>query len=276
MNKVEKSSQTREELLSKKVFSFDDVVQLLEILRAPNGCPWDRAQTHQSIKSNAIEEAYELADAIDNNDVNEMTEEVGDMLLQCVFHMQIGQANNEFNDVDVYNALCNKLISRHSHIFGEDKANSAEQALDTWEKNKKELENITSTASYMKKIPQSTPSLLRAYKIQKRAQKVGFDWDSIEGAFLKLDEEIGETKDAIKEQNSAHIEEELGDTLFALINVFRFCKVEPEACLNKANAKFIRRFEFMENRLKDKGLELENATLEQMEEGWALSKKNGL
>jgi len=266
-------SEDVKKLLNKEKYSFDDVVSIMRILRGENGCPWDRAQTSESIRANAIEEAYELVDAIDNKDINEQKEEIGDLLLQCVFHTIMAEENGDFDFDGVLGGLCEKLISRHTHIFGEDKANDATEALNTWEKNKIKKYNVGTTTEYMKKIPKSMPALTYAEKAQKRAAKVGFDWDEIDSVYDKINEEIGEVKSAA---TSEEIEDELGDLLFAVVNLCRFTKTDPEIALNKANNKFVRRFEFVENSLLSQGKKCEESTLTEMDKLWEQAKEKGL
>lgn len=255
-----------------KKYTFDDVVEILEVLRGENGCPWDKEQTHESIRGNAVEEAYELADAIDEGEPGHITEEVGDLLLQCVFHTEIAKSNGEFGYDDVFSFLCNKLISRHTHIFGTDKAADAEQALDTWEKNKKAKYGVSTTTEYMKKIPKTMPALTYGEKIQKRAAKVGFDWFEIGPVYQKISEELEEVKAAAPDKK----EEELGDLLFAVVNLCRFMNVDPEIALNRANNKFLRRFEFIETKLAEKGKPCLDSDLAEMDKLWEESKEQGL
>lgn len=269
-------SQETLTLLNKDRFSYDDVVQLLLLLRGENGCPWDRAQTHESIKSNAIEEAYELVDAIDHNSKEMMTEEIGDLLLQCVFHMQIGESENQFTATDVYTALCEKLISRHTHIFGSDSVNNSADALDNWEKNKIKEHKYDKVTEHMTAVPVGMASLMRAAKIQRRASKVGFDWDCIDGAIAKVAEELNEATEAIREAQAPHIEEELGDLLFSVVNLCRFSKVEPETALNKTTEKFIRRIQYVEQKLLDQNKQMSDASMDEMDKLWNEAKSKGL
>lgn len=267
-----KKSDKRADFTDKQKFTFDDVVEIMEVLRGEGGCPWDRAQTHESIRNNAIEEAYELVDAIDARDKTQMAEEVGDLLLQCIFHTQIAAEKGEFGFGEVFSLLCNKLISRHTHIFGGDAAENAEQALDTWEKNKLSKYGVKSTSEYMEKIPKAMPALITAEKIQKRAAKAGFDWTEIDSVYAKIGEELDEIKNA----GPNSVEEELGDLLFAVVNLCRFLKTDPEVALNRANNKFVRRFKYIEQSLALSGKTAAQSNLEEMDKLWEQAKKLGL
>lgn len=230
------------DFISKKRYSFTDVVELLYRLRGENGCPWDRAQTHESIRSNLIEEAYELVDAINNQDIDNMIEETGDVLLQAVFHGVIGEDSGEYDMRDVTTALCSKLISRHEHVFGDVVARTAEEGLAAWDRAKGKEKHYTSFTDKMDKTSKSLPALMRAYKIQKTAAKAGMDFDSAMSAAQKLREEIDEFLNAEAENR----EEEGGDVLFAAVNVLRALKVEPEVALVAATEKFCKRFAYVE------------------------------
>lgn len=234
------------DFLHKQSFSFLDVVDILKALRGEGGCAWDRAQTHESIRSNLIEEAYELVDAIDLKDKAKIVEETGDLLLQAVFHMTIASEEKEFEFKDVYGELCKKLITRHTHIFGNDKAENSEAALASWEKNKLREKSITSVAQNMREVPQGMPSLLRAYKTAKRAAKGGFvetDYDaaiqSVRGGLDKLMQAYDNGKDT---------ETITGKTLFALVNLLRIIGAEPEVALNKFIGDFVSDVDAEENR----------------------------
>lgn len=256
------------QLIDKKEYTYQDVVSVMQILRGDNGCPWDRAQTHRSIRENAIEEAYELCAAIDKGDVDNLIEELGDMLLQCVLHIQIAQDENEFTATDVYNCLCRKLISRHTHIFGGDVATSSSSALATWEANKVKEHKYATTTEYLKAVPASMTALLRAAKVQHRAAKVGFDWDDANGAIAKTHEEFTEVIAAIESQKADDIEEEFGDLLFSIVNVMRFFDVNGEVALSRTTQKFISRFEYVERKLAERGKKPADSNLAEMDELW--------
>lgn len=256
--------------LEAKKFDFQDFIQILNRLMAPDGCEWDRAQTHESIRINLIEEAYELLEAIDMKDASMMQEECGDVLMQAAFHTQIAKKNGEFDIYDMFTNLCRKLIDRHTHIFGENHATNPEEALKFWNEAKKKEKKYTSTADAMDRVPKNLPALLYAEKIQKLAKKVGFDWPSVDGAIAKVLEEVEELKEADK----AHQVEEAGDLLFAVVNVLRFYKIEPEMALHEANIKFYKRFEGVEKLAKEGGKEISEYTLEELDSFWNQVKKN--
>ena len=251
-------------LVECKRFDFSDLEQIMHRLRADDGCEWDRAQTHESIRINLIEEAYELVDAIDQKDVAAMKEECGDVLMQAVFHAEIAQKNGEFNYMDMVTGLCRKLIDRHTHIFGSNHASNADEALVFWEAAKKKEKHYASASDQMDRVPKNLPALLFAEKIQKYAKKVGFDWDDVEGAYQKIAEETEELRCA----DSAHRTEEGGDLLFAVVNALRFYKVEPELALREANKKFMRRFSAVESEVKSSGRDMTDCTLDELDAIW--------
>ena len=254
-------------LTERAVFGYYDAAEVLSVLRGENGCPWDRAQTHESIRINLIEEAYELIDAIDRNDLGGMVEETGDVLLQAVFHAMIGNADGEYNFNDVVSGLCHKLITRHTHIFGHNKATNAEDALDYWNAAKAVEKEYTSFGDKMDKIPKNLPALLYAYKIQKVAVKCGFDWPDIDGTYDKLNEEIREFKEA--DGDDAVME--AGDLLFSAINPMRWRHIEPETALKEACDKFVKRFKYMESEILKDGKDLGNAEI--LDKYWNKAKK---
>jgi len=256
---------------SKKTYTFDDLIDIMKVLRGDNGCPWDKAQDHQSIKYALLEEACEAMESLDKKGYDAFSDELGDVLLQVVFHSQIASENGTFTIDDVLYHICNKLITRHTHIFGNDKTNSSTEALDLWEENKKAEKGLRTQAEIMRDVCSYLPQLIRAEKIQKKAAKVGFDWDSIDGAYDKLNEEIEELKSA---QNKENIEEEFGDILFSCVNIARFLNVNPEEALKKASDKFVNRFESLEKMAQDAGKDLNNMSLEEMDNLWDKIKSN--
>ena len=201
------------------------------MLRSPEGCPWDREQSHQSLKQYLIEETYEVLEAINLDDMDKLAEELGDVLLQVVFHAQIAKEHGEFSINDVITGICRKMINRHTHIFGDAKVDSAEQVVGNWEAIKKKEKGLKSHTQVLKDIPAILPALMRSYKVQKKAALVGFDWDKPEDAIAKADEEFRELKQAYQSGNENDIKEELGDLLFAIVNISRFLKQEPEQAL---------------------------------------------
>lgn len=250
-------------------FQFRHLLDIMEMLRAPGGCPWDREQDHVSLKQFLIEETYEVLEAIDLQDMDKLLEELGDLLLQVVFHAQIANEHGEFNIMDVTTGICRKMISRHTHIFGDVKVNSAEEVLINWEAIKKQEKGFKSHTQVLRDIPSNLPALMRGYKVQKKAAQVGFDWDRVEDAIAKVEEELQELKDAYQEGQQESINEELGDLLFAVVNVSRFFKQQPELALTSTIEKFIRRFEYIE---QNAGRPLEEMTLEEMDSLWDQAK----
>ncbi|MDD4003189.1 MAG: nucleoside triphosphate pyrophosphohydrolase [Clostridia bacterium] len=262
-----------QKLLEQKRFDFADLVCIMEMLRGEGGCPWDRQQTHDSIKANAVEEAYELYEAIENQDYAAMEEESGDLLLQTVFHASIAKSCGEYDISDVITALCKKLIFRHSHIFGDDIAKKASDALITWEKNKSIEKNQTTVSKTLKDVARTLPALMRCQKVQKKAAKVGFDFEDIEQIYQKLFEELDELKQALKNNDNENITEECGDLLFAAVNVVRRIGIDAEQALGSTTDKFIRRFEYLEQKINLSGKKLEEVTLGEMEHYYKESKK---
>ncbi len=262
-------------LLERKNFGYGDVIEILRVLRGENGCSWDKAQTHMSLRKNNIEEAYELVDAITNNDLDNMIEELGDYILQAIFHVEIAREEDEFDYRDVYGRLCEKLISRHTHIFGSDKAASAEEALKIWEKNKLIEKHSQSVTETLKDVPLSMAALKRAEKVQKRAGKVGFEWEDVSGAINKTFEEMKEVLETLGKDDE-NTEKEMGDLFFALCNVCRYLKVDPEVALSGTTDKFIRRFASIEEELAKRGKTPAESTLEEMDALWNEAKKRGI
>ena len=256
-----------------KKYTIDDLLDIMVKLRGENGCPWDKVQTHQSIKKSMIEECYEAIDALDNGDDHAFANELGDVLLQVVFHARIAEERGAFNFDDVVNEICTKLITRHTHVFGADKAVSAEEALGQWEKNKKKEKNLDSYTAMLKDVPHYLPALMRSEKIQKKAGSVGFDWQETEPVYDKVNEEIAELKEAAKTGNAERIEEEYGDLLFSVVNLGRHLKVTPEIALTKASDKFIKRFEKMEAEAVKDNLDMAQLSLEELDKLWENSKK---
>lgn len=258
----------------KKRYDFDDVVDIMERLRGIGGCPWDREQTHESLKQYLIEESYEVLEAIDEGDMEKLCEELGDVLLQVVFHANIAMGNGEFDIKDVTHKITGKMISRHTHIFGDDVCKTAADVVGNWEEIKKKEQKHKTVTDTLKHIPKHMPALMRSYKVQEKAARVGFDWDRVEDALDKINEEIQEFLDVYKSENYGKIIEELGDILFATVNVCRFQNVMPEFALNKTTEKFINRFEYIENQASNSGKKLEQMTLEEMDTLWNEAKMN--
>lgn len=252
----------------KENYNVDDLVRIMEILRGDEGCPWDKEQTHDSIRNNFLEEVYEACDAIDNDNKDELKEELGDVLLQIVFHTQIEKEQNGFDLEDVADGVCKKLILRHPHIFGDVKADTSEKVLDNWDKikmNEKKQESYTDT---LKSVPAAFPALMRAAKVQKRAAKANFDWDDVYEPLMKIGEELSELEEAIENGCMRSISEEFGDLLFSVVNVSRFLKLDSEETLNRATDKFIDRFSKVEKTCKKRGIDMKNSSLEQLDAIW--------
>ena len=249
-------------------YTVEDLRRIMEALRAPDGCPWDRAQTHQSIRENMLEEAYEAADAIDRGDVDNLREELGDVLLQVVFHAQMAREEGRFTFDDVVDGICRKLIFRHPHVFGAQTAGDPEGALSAWDAQKRREKGQRTTADAMDSVARAMPALMRAEKLQGKAAKAGFDWPDIAPALDKAEEELSELRRAVAE--GTKVEEELGDLLFAAAKVGRFAGVDPEHALQGACEKFIRRFRRVEA-LADKPLD--QLDLPALEELWRRAKR---
>ncbi len=252
---------------------MESLMEVMHRLRAPGGCPWDAEQTHSSLRSSLIEESYEVLDAIDREDMTALEEELGDLLLQVVFHAVIEEERSEFNMRDVITGIVNKLIYRHPHVFGDVKVNSSDDVLVNWENLKQKEKHQQTVADAMRSVPASFPALMRSYKIQKKAAHVGFDWPSAEEAFPKIAEEAEEVREAMAEGSGPHLAEEIGDLLFAVVNVARLKKVDPELALGAASDKFMRRFIAMEELIAKEGLSLSDMTLEEMDRRWDRVKK---
>ena len=248
-----------------------DLQSIMKVLRSPEGCEWDKKQTHETLKKSLIEEAYEVNQAIDNDDIDELIEELGDVLLQVVFHSQIGEEEGFFNLGDITSAICKKLIHRHPHVFKNENIDMNEFD-KTWEDLKREEKGETTVTEGLKRIPAYLPALMKAQKIQKKAALVGFDWDNIEDVHKKVKEEDKELLDECKSGNIKYIKEELGDLLFSIVNLARFLKVDPEEALNMTNAKFIKRFDFVEQGAIKLNKRLEDMTLEEMDKLWKKAK----
>ena len=262
--------------------AVERLIKIIKILRAPGGCPWDREQTHDSLRRGMIEEAYEVVEAIERGDDANLREELGDVLLQVVFHADLANDEGKFTLADVANEECDKMIRRHPHVFkAKEEGLTASDVLDKWEDIKKTEKKNESQTDSMKKIPRDLPALLRADKIQAKAAKVGFDWEDVTGAFDKVAEESGELLEAYHEYRTMgvktpHLKDELGDLLFAVVNVARFLDIDPEDALNGCSAKFMRRFAYIEQRAAALGRKLPDMSLAEMDALWNAAKAEGL
>ena len=256
--------------LLKDNYTIDELLEIMSFLRSEQGCPWDREQTHQSLRENMIEEAYETVDAIDSGSPERLCDELGDVLMQVVFHAQMASEQNRFNFSDVVAAICRKLITRHTHLFGSDQASTAEAVIDNWEKNKKREKGHTNQTQVLQDVPKTLPALQRSYKIQQKAAHVGFDWSDVSGPKHKILEELKEIEAAIQQTDKRpndSLESEVGDLLFSVVNYARHLRIQPELALNRSTEKFISRFAAMEKMTSAKG-GLENMTLDQMDALW--------
>ncbi len=250
----------------KQLAAFGRLLDIMDDLRAK--CPWDKKQTMESLRHLTIEETYELGDAILNNDLQEVKKELGDLLLHIVFYAKIGSETGDFDIADVANGVCDKLIVRHPHIYGDVKVANEEDVKRNWEKIKLQEGN----KSVLGGVPQSLPALVKASRIQDKAAGVGFDWENIDDVFTKIKEEIDELHAEVKAQKHTAIEAEFGDVLFSLINYARFLKVNPEDALERTNKKFITRFQYLERKAAESGKSLRDMTLAEMESYWQEAK----
>lgn len=243
---------------------FDRLVEIMSKLRGQNGCPWDQIQNHESLRPYLLEETYEVLESIDNHDYQALKLELGDLLLQVVFHAQIARDNNMFTIDDVIQSINDKLVRRHPHVFGDAKIRTAEEQIINWEKVKKK----EGKRSVIDGVPQQLPALLCAHRIQQKAASVGFDWDNTEQVWDKVEEEFKELKSACKMGLPEKMIEEFGDLLFSLVNLSRFLDLNPEDALRVTIKKFSGRFQQMEKRLKARGLDLADCTLAEMDAVW--------
>ncbi|MGB2638473.1 MAG: nucleoside triphosphate pyrophosphohydrolase [Candidatus Acidiferrum sp.] len=264
---------------------FEKLAAVQARLRAPEGCPWDREQTHASLRTYLIEEAYEVLEAMESGDDAKFAEEMGDLLLQIVFHSQIAKEEGRFTVADVIREVHDKMVRRHPHVFGEKRAKDSAEVLKNWEQIKKEerraagkkngtsSEEKSTPGSLMDGVSRALPAALEGLQLTRRAARIGFDWESIEGVIDKMSEEAGELRQALNSEDAARTEEEMGDLLFAAVNVARFLKVDPEIALKKANAKFSTRFRQMEKLAAKSGKPLAEVSREEMEEYWEAAKR---
>ena len=258
----------------KDKYDINDLISLITLLRAPGGCPWDREQTHESIKSNFIEETYEVIEAINKNSISGLREELGDVLLQIALHCEMESEKGNFDFNDVCDELCKKLIVRHPHVFGDKVANNTKEALDSWDSVKASIKGTKTASSKMDSIPIELPALMRAQKVQSKAAKAGFDWDNQNGAFLKLNEEINELKIALSHNNQAEIEDEFGDVLFSCVNISRFIGVDSEEALKASTDKFITRFKIVEKLADENDIDMNNSSIDELDALWDKAKEN--
>ena len=252
----------------KERYDVNDLVEIMRILREPGGCPWDAEQTHESIKKNLIEETYEVIEAINKNDKELLCEELGDTLMQVVFHAQMEKEAGTFDFDDVSDGVCKKLIERHPHVFGEVAISGVDDVLTNWDAIKRKSKGQKSTTESMQSVPRELPALMRATKLQKKAADVGFDWNNVSGALDKLEEEIAELRAAIANKDKENIAEELGDILFSAVNVSRFVKTDAEEALTAASDKFLSRFTKVETLAKERGIDMKSVGIDELDKLW--------
>lgn len=250
--------------------AIERFIDLVAVLRKV--CPWDKEQTHESIRRGMIEEAYEVVEAINKKDFANLREELGDVLLQVVFHAGLTDEEGEFNFTDIVNEECEKMIRRHPHVFSDGEAKTVDKVLEKWENIKSKEHGNIAHIERIKDVPKALPALTRSEKVQKRARDAGFDWDDIAGPIAKVSEELQEFCEAREKNDFACMQEELGDLLFSVVNLSRMAKIDPEESLNRATEKFIERFAMLEMRATESGKRLEDMTLEEMDALWNLIK----
>lgn len=257
----------------KEKYSLEDLISIMKLLRSPEGCPWDAKQTHESIKMNFIEETYEVVEAINKKDNTLLLEELGDVLLQIVFHSRIEEEKGCFGFSDVVDGICKKLIERHPHVFGDISVSDSNEVLKNWDEIKRKTKQQKTFSQAMEAVPRELPSLMRSTKIQSKAAKAGFDWQDVSGALQKLTEETDELSLAIYKGKSDEIVDELGDVLFSAVNISRFVGVDAENALTMACDKFQKRFAFVESSAAEKGIDMNAASLDELDKLWDEAKK---
>jgi nucleoside triphosphate diphosphatase len=280
-----RSKQTKQKQLTPGQW-FEKLVAVQARLRAPSGCPWDREQTHQSLRTYLIEEAYEVVEALESGNDAKFAEEMGDLLLQIVFHSQIAREEGRFTVAEVIREIHDKMIRRHPHVFGKTRAKDSAEVLRNWEQIKAEErrssnkrndsksdKSAAKEGSLLDGVSRALPATLEGFQLTRKASRIGFDWENAHGVFEKMEEETGELKKALGKQDQPRMEEELGDLLFAAVNLSRFLKTDPEIALKKANAKFSRRFREMERLARKNGREFKDLPREEMEALWEAAKK---
>jgi len=250
---------------------FDGLVEIMRKLRGPGGCPWDAEQTHESLTRYLLEETYEVIEAIDSKSADHIKEELGDLLLQPIFHAAIAEEAGSFTIKDVIRTLCDKLIRRHPHVFGDVKISDSNAQIENWEKIKKH-EKKEERTSALSGVPPHLPSLLKAMKITEKAARVGFDWEHIDQVVAKVMEELHEFEEAMISRDNEHMEAELGDLLFAIVNLGRFLSINPEEALRKTINRFQKRFQHVEDSLQSRGLTMNEASLQEMDQLWEEAK----
>lgn len=260
-------------ILSKEHYNFHDLIEVVRVLRSDKGCPWDREQDHVSIKSNFVEEVYEVIDAIDKNDMSSLKEELGDVLLQVVFHSQMESERSVFNIDNVIDSLVKKLIYRHPHVFGDVCIENSDEVLKKWEDLKLKSKKTADDEGIFSHFTTALPALILAYKAQRKAKNVGFDWDKPDEIFDKIKEEVVEFKSALEEGNKDKMIDEMGDIFFSVVNLSRFFDIIPEDALRQSTLKFINRFSTMEKIIRDENLQISELGIEKLDFYWEKAKK---
>lgn len=260
----------------KNSYDIEDLLDIMRILREPGGCPWDAQQNHESIKKDLIEETYEVIEAINKNDKELLCEELGDLLMQVVFHAQMEKEKGEFEFADVTDGICKKLIERHPHVFGQVSVSGVDDVLTNWDAIKRKSKGQKTTTQSMNSVPRELPALMRATKLQKKAADVGFDWSDVSGALDKLEEEIAELRQAIGNNDRENMNEELGDVLFSAVNVSRFIKVDAEEALTAASDKFLARFTKVESLAQERNIDMKSSALEELDKLWDEAKASDI
>lgn len=263
----------KKEFQFKEKYNTDDLISIIHLLRQPDGCPWDREQTHESIKKNFIEETYEVIEAINKKSPDMMREELGDVLMQIMLHCEMESEKDNFSFSDVVDELCKKLIIRHPHVFSDVECENSDDVLKVWDDVKMKTKSQKTYHQSMLSVPLELPALMRAQKVQQKAAKAGFDWKDISGAFESVESELNELKQAVRNDNRSNIEEELGDLLFSCVNVSRFIKFDSEESLTNATNKFTARFGKTEELAKKRGINMKTASLDELNSLWDEAKK---
>ncbi len=258
----------------KNRYGFSDLVEIMKLLRGEGGCPWDAEQTHESIKKDFIEETYEVIEAINKKDSVLLCEELGDVMLQVVFHTEMEREKNVFTIDDVTDGICKKLIERHPHVFGDVVVNGSEDVLSNWDTIKRKSKGQKTQSQAMTFVPRELPALMRSTKVQKKAAKAGFDWKNADDVWDKLDEEIDELKGAVSSGDKKNVEEELGDVLFTVVNLSRFLDCDAEEALTVATDKFIDRYTKVEKLAEERKIDMKSSSLEQLDKLWEEVKKD--
>jgi tetrapyrrole methylase family protein/MazG family protein len=263
----------RKHRLKSEPYTLEDLKDIMAFLRSPEGCAWDRDQTHMSLRRHVVEEAYEVVDAVESGRPERLCDELGDLLMQVVFHARIAEEDEGFAFEQVVDGICRKLVSRHTHVFGADEAESPGAVVQNWEKNKRVEKGLVSQASVMEDVARTLPALMRSEKVQQKARQVGFDWNDPSQVEAKVREELEEIAEARSLRDGDAIASEVGDLLFAVVNYARFLGVQPEMALNESTDRFVRRFRHVETAAVDSGRELVQMTLDEMDVLWEQAKR---